>query len=81
MLQFYLTTVVIWMIIIYATIQVLGPTMKEKGWVKDNTSTKRSGFSTLLTVAAVPILRLLIWIFLFIASMYTREQIEEWGKR
>lgn len=78
MLKFYLTTVVIWMIIIYATAKMLGPAIKEKGWIKSDTSTKRGKFSTLFILAAVPLIRLWVWIVMFVMSVYTYEQLEEW---
>lgn len=81
MLKFYLTTVVIWMIIIYATVKILGPGIKEKGWIKSDTSTKRGRFSTLFTLAAVPFIRLLVWILLFVMCTYTHEQFEEWKNK
>jgi hypothetical protein len=78
MLKFYLTTVVIWMIIIYATAKFCGSTIKEKGWIKNVPSTKKSRLPNLFTLAAVPLLRLLVWIFLFVMCIYTREEFEEW---
>lgn len=81
MLKLYLTTVVIWMIIIYATAKLVGPTIKEKGWIKSDTSTKRGKLSILFTLAAVPFLRLLVWGLLFVMCTYTHEQFEEWANQ
>lgn len=81
MLKLYLTTVVIWMIIIYATTKILGPSIKEKGWIKSDTSTKRGKLSTLFVLAAVPLIRLWVWILLFVMCTYTYEQFEEWIKK
>ena len=81
MLKFYLTTVIVWMIIIYATAKLLGPTIKEKGWIKSDTSTKRGKFSTLFILSAVPGLRAAVWIFLFVMCAYTHEQFEEWANK
>ena len=81
MLKFYLTTVIIWMIIIYATAKLCGPTIIEKGWIKKVPSTKTSGLSTLFILAAVPIIRLLVWAFLLIMCICTREEFEEWVKK
>lgn len=80
MLKFYLTTVVVWMIIIYATAKIVGPVVKEKGWIKSDTSTNGGKFSTLFTLAAVPLIRLLVWIFLFVMCTYTHEEFDEWIK-
>ena len=78
MLKLYLTTIVVWMIIIYATAKLLGPAIKEKGWIKGDSSTKRESFSILFTLAAVPVIRLLVWAFLFVMCAYTHKEFEEW---
>lgn len=78
MLKLYLTTVVIWMIILWATAKITAPTIKEKGWIKNVPSTKKSGLPTLFALVAIPVLRLLVWIFLFVMCIYTREEVEEW---
>ena len=77
MLKLYLTTVVIWMIIIWALTQIYEPAIREKGWIKEDKSTKKGRFSILFTLAAVPIIRLFVcWIILFMSS-YTPEQLQE----
>lgn len=78
MLKFYLTTVVIWMIIIYATAKITAPVIKEKGWIKSDASTKKGKLSTLFTLAAIPVIRLLVWVFLFVMCTYTHKEFEEW---
>lgn len=69
------------MIVIYATVKLLGPTIKEKGWIKDDTSTKGGKLSALFILAAVPFFRVWVWIFLFVMGMYTHEQFKEWISR
>lgn len=81
MLKLYLTTIVVWMIIIYATAKLLGPAIKEKGWIKGDSSTKRESFSILFTLAAVPIVRALVWMFLLFMCAHTPEQFEEIMKK
>jgi hypothetical protein len=77
MLKIYLTTVVIWMIILWATAKITAPVIKEKNWIKSDTSTKRGKCSIVFTLAAVPVIRLLVWVFLFVMCVYTHEELEE----
>lgn len=76
MLKLYLTTVVIWMIIIYATAILVTPKVKENGWFKYDTSEKKGFFKFCLTVL-IPGVRLIVWVFLFVMCLYTPEQFEE----
>lgn len=68
------------MIVIWATAKLCYPIIKEKGWIKNAPSTKKSGFSQYFIVAAVPIIRWLVWAFLLVMCIYTREEYEEWKK-
>lgn len=76
MLKFYLTTVVIWMIIIYAMAQIFKEGIKEKGWIKEDKSTKKGRFSILFTLAAVPIIRLFVCVLFIYMCSHTPEQLE-----
>lgn len=76
--KFYLTTVVIWMIIIYAMAKLFEEGIREKGWVKEDKSTKKGVFSKLFTLAAVPIVRLFVCVLIIYMSSHTPEQLEEW---
>ena len=77
MLKFYLTTVVVWMIIIWAMAQICEPAIREKGWIKEDKSTKKGRLSILFTLAAVPIIRVFVCIIIFFMSGYTPEQWQE----
>ncbi len=77
MLKFYLTTVVIWVIIINAMVQIFKEGIKEKGWIKEDKSTKKGRFSILFTLAAVPIVRLFVCVIIVFMSSHTPEQLQE----
>ena len=81
MLQFYLITVIIWMIIIYAMTAIFESSIKEKGWLKDKPNKKRGWLSRLFLLSAVPVMRLFVCICIFVMALYTPEQIEEMKKR
>lgn len=76
MLNFYLTTVVIWMIIIYATALLFGPKIKENGWITDDVSASR-GLFRFLAAVLIPGVRGMLWASLFAMWIYTKEQFEE----
>ena len=69
MLKFYLTTVVIWMIILQSTFSLFGDAVRKKIGVNE---TKKAGLikrlNILFVLAAVPIIRLILEIvFIYVA--------------
>lgn len=79
MLQMYLASVFIWVIIIYATTTLCAGKIVANGWLDNATpSGSNRGLVILFTVAAIPILRLLMVIVLIALSSMTPEKYEEW---
>lgn len=73
----YLTSVIIYMIIIYSMTFIFGDTMKAKGWAaseKPNTNK----LVVLFCLAAVPILRLFVIVSIFYMATHTKEEFEKW---
>lgn len=81
MLTLYLMSVAIWMIIIYAMAAIFESSIKEKGWLKDKESKKRGVFTSLFLLSAVPIIRFIVALCIFIMATYTPEQIEEFKNK
>ena len=80
MLKFYLTSVIIWMIINYSIVTMFGPKIRENGWVQNN-NTIIGKWKALFIGSAVPILRLLVLLAFMAMSVYTKEQYDkELGK-
>lgn len=79
MLTFYLSTVVIWMIVIYSISKIFKPQIVENGWVDGNKS-KGNLIVNLFTLAAVPFLRLVGGILIIAMAGVTKQQFEEWRK-
>ena len=78
MLKFYLSTIIIWYIIIYATCKLTLPIIKNNGWDKlyVNTNENKSrakGLLGCLLISAIPIFRLIIVIALFILAFNKNE--------
>ena len=79
MLGFYLSIVVIWMIVIYALINIFKDTIKANGWIPENNK-KKNTIVALFMLSAVPLFRLGVAIIIIMMAGITKEQFEEWRK-
>lgn len=81
MLTFYLSTVVIWMIIIESIVFIYKKQIKKNGWI---TKKKKGNFikeiCTLFAIAAVPILRVVFAIIVIMMGNMTKEKFNEWAE-
>lgn len=77
MLQFYLTTVAIWLIILYALIFVCRNTIKENGWLENNKKQKSvlQGFLTIVALSAIPVFRVIMAITILVMACKTKEEV------
>lgn len=82
MLEFYLSTVVIWMIIIFCLTFIFKESIK-KNWYGQINKKKSivSGFGALFAISAVPILRFLIVIMIVYMATHTKEEFEKFCKK
>jgi hypothetical protein len=79
MLKIYLTSIVIWMIINFCTIQIFQFKIKDNGWLElETTNQTTSPFMYLFTMSAVPLIRVLVLVVIIYMSIYTKEQFEEY---
>lgn len=76
MLKIYLSSVVIWMIIIYCAATICGPKIKENGWLESTRHTMGK-WTALFVLSVIPLLRLLVLSVIFYMSIYTKEQYEK----
>ena len=77
MLQFYLTTVVIWLIILYALAFLSKDAIRKNGWLDDAKKPKYKfqGFLTAVALSAVPILRLIAAFTILVMAYNTKETV------
>lgn len=77
MLQFYLTTVAIWLIILYALAFVCEDAIKENGWLENNKKPKSilQGFLTAVALSAIPVFRVIIAITILMMACKTKEEV------
>ena len=78
MLKVYLTSVIIYMIIIYCMCAIFMDSIKSKGWISE--IKKGSKLGVLFTLSAVPILRFFVVVLIFYMATHTKEQFDEWYK-
>ena len=80
MLTFYLSTVVIWMIIIFCAIYICKDKIREKAIAMGIEGKKSGFFSTigfLFVLAAIPVFRLIILIAIIYMAGCSQEDFEE----
>lgn len=79
MLQFYLTTVAIWLIILYALAFLSKDAIRKNGWLDDTKKPKYKfqGFLTAVALSAIPIFRLIAVLTIFIMAYKTKEEVDE----
>ena len=81
MLKFYLTTVVIWMIIIYCTLFIFQDRLVKRGVLKKNVEKKflssKETLFVLFVLAAVPIIRLLVPVGFATLALCPQEMYDE----
>lgn len=80
MLGFYLSNVVIWMIIIYSAVFLCKDKIREKMAASGVKSEKSGFFGTLVllfVLAAIPVIRLIILISIIYMAVCSQEEFEE----
>ena len=79
MLQIYLASILIWVIIIYAVTTLCADKIVNNGWLNSVTpSGANRSLVTLFAVASIPIVRLLMVVALITMTSMTPEEYEEW---
>lgn len=78
MLKIYLTSVIIYMIIIYCTCSIFADGIRAKGWISEQKSKSKLG--ALFTLSAVPILRFFVVVLILYMATHTKEQFNKWYK-
>lgn len=75
MLRVYLTSVLIYMIIIFSIVYVGQYKIKENGWLDDKKK-KGNAFISLFCLSAIPILRMAVVAAMFVMIAMTKEECE-----
>lgn len=77
MLKLYLTSVVIFMIIIHGMLSIFKYGIQEKGWYSSETA-KVNKLTGLFMLASVPIVRVAVIVLIFYMATHTKEDFEKW---
>lgn len=77
MLKFYLTTVVIWLIILYAVAFLSEDAIRKNGWLDDAKKPKYKfqGFLTAVAISAIPIFRLISALTILVMAYNNKETV------
>lgn len=81
MLKIYLSSILIWMIIIYCACFIFEKQVRENGWLTTENKSKDGGLKTLFVLSAIPVVRLFVFIIILVMTTYTKEQFDEWYKK
>ena len=76
MLKIYISSVIVWMIIIYCAAKLFGPQIRENGWLNDAKPITMGKWTTLFVASAIPLVRLLLLSVFVYMALYTKEQYE-----
>ena len=77
MLGIYLSSIIFWIVIIYSLIIIFQEKIIENGWLNRPINRKINGYLLLFCMSAVPILRLLVVVCIFLMACYTEEELNE----
>lgn len=81
MLEFYLTTVLIWMIILNSIIVITKDLIIKNGWTDETQPKKKKrikGIMYSFFICAIPIFRFFVVIMFVIMSAKTKEEVNAW---
>ena len=77
MLKFYLTTVIVCMILLYCEVKVFKNDVIKNGWGSDGKK-NMSVFSALFCYSAIPLFRFIIAVAIFVMAIYPKEKVMTW---
>lgn len=79
MFGMYLSSVFVYMIIIYCTCSICKSSIRDKGWSFSSSETaKTNKWVGLFMLSAVPIVRVAVIVFIVYAATHTKEELEKW---
>lgn len=79
MLKFYITTVIVYMIVLYCECKVFKDSIIKNGWGTEGKS-NMSAFCALFCYSAIPLFRFILAVMIFIMAVYPKEKVNEWIK-
>ncbi len=83
MFEWYSKSIIFYMFIMCCSSIICTNNAKKNGWIEDANVVGPSieGFINLFCLSAVPIVRFLVVLSMFVAATFTKEQLEEWTKK
>ena len=81
MFSVYMCSVIIYMLIISSAAMICELNVRKNGWLNEPGENKNSKIAMLTAMAAVPIFRLLVVIFIFVMAVYPKEEVIAWVEK
>lgn len=78
MFKIYISSVIIWMIVIYSFVTITKEQIRKNGWLNENRKSDRNWLMTLFCTSAIPVIRVFIFLAICLMACVTEEQYEEW---
>lgn len=78
MLRIYLTSVLIYMIIIYCESKMFKDNIYKNGWLDNTEKKKNNKLGALFCMSAIPIIRTIIVITFCVMFIYPKEKVKVW---
>lgn len=77
MLKFYLTTIIVYMILLYCEVKVFKNDIIKNGWGTEGKK-DMGAFTILFCYSAIPLFRFVIAVFLLVMAIYPKEKVSAW---
>ena len=77
MLIAYVTSIVVWMIILIGTVYIFEDRIRENGWMKDVKQANKNPWLLVFFMSAIPLLRVVFFIAELMMVAATKEEIDE----
>lgn len=80
MLHIYLITIVVWFIMIFSAIVICAPAIIDNGWLNKNKKhySPQQSILVLFCVSAIPIMRFVMLVMVFVMANMTSEEFDKW---
>ena len=81
MLSMYLGSVVVFMLIVFASATICEDNARKNGWLDEPHENKHlNKFAILFALSAVPIFRVFVVAFIFVMAIYPKEKVMAWAE-
>lgn len=77
MIELYLFSIVVWLLMIFGTIYLFKDKIKENGWLEYPKTTKKFSWIVMFLACAIPFIRVIYFLAVIMMAGMATEQFEE----